>query len=159
MGGDQLEFLRSGVWTASLADLNTGFALALQFEGNRMQTGTGVYPQAGMSVRCAKDENRLLGTPAAKNAKPIVMKATPKETIPEIVNNEVKIFPNPFKDEFSVSNSNADTYEMYDLSGKLVLKGNIQNKKVNANSIQKGVYLLKIIMKDGSSISKKMMKN
>ena len=159
LGGDQLEFLRSGVWTASLADLNTGFSLALQFEGNRMQTGTGVYPQAGMSVRCAKDEKRLLGTPAAKNAKPIVITEVPKKNIPEIVNNEVKIFPNPFKDEFSVSNSNADAYEMYDLSGKLVLKGHIQNKRVNATSIQKGVYLLKIIFKDGSSISKKMMKN
>ena len=74
LGGRNVYTERAGVWTASLADLNTGFALALQFEGNRMQTGTGVYPQAGMSVRCAKDEKRILGTPVAKNPKPIMMK-------------------------------------------------------------------------------------
>ena len=75
-----------------MTDLNTGFALALQFEGSRTQTEIGVYSQAGMSVRCAKDENRLLGTPVHKNAKPIVVKEAPNKNIPEIVNNEVKIF-------------------------------------------------------------------
>jgi hypothetical protein len=140
-----------------LVDLNTGFELALQFEGSRTQTEIGIYSQAEMSVQCAKDENRVLGTPVNKNAKPIVLKEAPNKNIPEIVNNEVKIFPNPFKDKFSASDSNA--YEKYDFSGKLVLKGNIQNKRVNATSIQKEVHLLKIIMKDGSSISKKMIKN
>ena len=48
LGGKNLSFARTGVWTASLADLHTGFALAMQFDDTKMQTGTGVYPQAGM---------------------------------------------------------------------------------------------------------------
>lgn len=151
---------RTGVWTASLADLNTGFALAMQFEGNRMQTGTGVYPQAGMNVRCAKDENRLLGSQVARNSKqPVTVPELSKESLPEIQSNEWSVYPNPFKDEFTVNSANAQLFEIYDLSGKLVLKGTIQDKQVNAAIIQKGIYVLKIIMKDGSSVSKKLIKN
>ena len=73
-------------------------------------------------------------------------------------NNELKIYPNPFKDEFSISNSAASQYEIYDLSGKLVLKGAIQNGRVTATQIPKGIYLLKIKMKDGTFITKKLMK-
>lgn len=160
LGGNAKTMARTGVWTASLADLNTGFALAMQFEGNRMQTGTGVYPQAGMNVRCAKDENRLLGSQVARNSKqPVTVPELSKESLPEIQSNEWSVYPNPFKDEFTVNSANAQLFEIYDLSGKLVLKGTIQDKQVNAAIIQKGIYVLKIIMKDGSSVSKKLIKN
>ena len=158
LGGRNVYTDRAGVWTASLADLNTGFALALQFEGNRMQTGTGVYPQAGMSVRCAKDEKRLLGTPVSKNQKPIILKEHVKELIPQPENNQLKVYPNPFKDEFSISSSEATHYEIYDLSGKLILKNALENGRVNATQLLKGIYLLKIIMKDGSAVTKKLIK-
>lgn len=160
LGGNTKTMARTGVWTASLADLNTGFALAMQFEGNRMQTGTGVYPQAGMNVRCAKDENRFLADPVSRNSKnPVIVVEKPREALPELIKEELNIYPNPFKDEFSITNSDAQQFEIYDLSGKLVLKGNIQNNKVNATVISKGIYLLKIIMNDGSSVSKKLIKN
>lgn len=158
LGGNLKSMERTGVWTASLADLNTGFALAMQFEGNRMQTGTGVYPQAAMSVRCAKDENRLLGSPASRNSKkPVVVKAKPKEII-STQNKEWNVYPNPFKDEFSITNANAVSYEIYDFSGKLILKGNVLNANINATSIQNGIYLLKITMKDGTTATKKLIK-
>ena len=158
LGGKDISFLRSGVWTASLADLNTGFALAMQFEGNRMQTGTGVYPQAGMSVRCAKDEKRLLGTPASRNNPRIVVQRKSDLLPSQIVSQDVKIYPNPFKDQFSISDSNAAQFEIYDFSGKLVLKGNVNNGKVTADKLIKGVYVLKIKMKDGSELSRKLIK-
>ncbi|KIA89400.1 Por secretion system C-terminal sorting domain-containing protein [Kaistella jeonii] len=158
LGGRDSEAVRSGVWTASLADYHTGFALALQFQGNKMQTGTGVYPQAGMSVRCAKDENRLLGTPVSKNKPPVLVQPNAEKLVAQPENNELKIYPNPFRDEFSISNPNAINYEIYDFSGKLVLKGNVQNSRVNATQILNGIYLLKIKMKDGSSVTKKLIK-
>ena len=102
LGGRNVEMDRAGVWTASLADLNTGFALALQFEGNRMQTGTGVYPQAGMSVRCAKDEKRLLGTQVPRNKKPTVSDEAPQKLVVKSANEQLKVYPNPFKDQFNI---------------------------------------------------------
>ena len=157
LGGPRITNARSGVWTASLADMHTGFALALQFQDDKMQTGTGVYPQAAMSVRCAKDENRLLGTPSAKK-QPLVVKPTVEKLIVQPENNELKVYPNPFKDEFSISNANAAGFEIYDYSGKLILNGTIINGRVNATQILKGIYLLKIKMKDGSSVTKKLIK-
>lgn len=158
LGGNNVDVVRSGVWTAALADFHTGFALALQFQGDKMQTGTGVYPQAGMSVRCAKDENRLLGTPVSKNKPPVLVQPNTEKLVAQPENNELKIYPNPFRDEFSISNPNAINYEIYDFSGKLVLKGNVQNSRVNATQILNGIYLLKIKMKDGSSVTKKLIK-
>lgn len=160
IGGKTKTMERTGVWTASLADLNTGFALAMQFEGSRMQTGTGVYPQAGMNVRCAKDENRLLGSPVSRNSKqPVVVPEKPREILPEVQSSEWSVYPNPFKDEFTITNTNAQQFEIYDMSGKLVLSGIVQDKKVNATAIPKGIYVLKMVMKDGSSVSKKLIKN
>lgn len=158
LSGKTVELARSGVWTASLADMHTGFALGLQFQGNKMQTATGVYPQAGMSVRCAKDESRLLGTTAPKNTAPAVLQKNSKQIVPLPANNELKIYPNPFKDEFSINNTNSKNYEIYDFSGKLVLKGTVQNGRVNATTVQKGIYILKIFMNDGSVVSKKLIK-
>lgn len=154
LGGNTVTKDRSGVWTASLADMNTGFALAMQFQGSKMQTGTGVYPQAGMSVRCAKDEKRLLGTPVERNS--ATLSTQPVEPKPQ--NSDLQVYPNPFKDEFYVANPDAANYEVYDFSGKLVLKGDINNQKVTAAKMQKGIYIIKIIMQDGSAISKKMIK-
>jgi len=157
LGGNRKDFVRSGVWTASLADLNTGFALALQFEGNRMQTGTGVYPQAGMSVRCAKDESRLLPTPTVKNPKVITVAS--KITVETEKENALSIYPNPFKNEFFIKSQNASQFEMYDMSGKLVLKGKVEEGKVNSVNVKEGVYVVKVMMDNGSVLVKKLIKN
>lgn len=160
LGGKDVSFFRTGVWTASLADLHTGFALAMQFDGvnNKMQTGTGVYPQAGMSVRCAKDENRLLGTPITKNKPAIVLKDYKEDLVPAAGNGELKIYPNPFKVEFTVQNAMDESFEIYDFSGKLVLKGNFNNGKVTASQLLTGIYVLKIKLKNGTEITKKLVK-
>ena len=141
-----------------MADYNTGYALAMQFQGNKMQTGTGVYPQAGMSVRCAKDEKRLLGAPAGKNV-PYVGKDA-KETEPSltIVNNEINLYPNPFKDQFNIQNKNAESVQLYDLSGKLVLTSKIIDGSVTAANLPNGLYIVKISMKDQSFVTKKVIK-
>lgn len=159
LGENQVTLDRSGVWTASMADLNTGYALALQFQGNKLQTGTGVYPQAGMSVRCAKDDVRLLGIPSIKDPQDPTLGTGPEIVTSGPAETDVKVYPNPFKDEFSVSHPKANQYELYDFTGKLLMKGSLANGKVNAGKLQQGVYLLKIILKDGSSFSKKMIKH
>lgn len=58
-GGNALDASRTGVWTASLSDWHTGFGLGMVFNGNYRASGTGVYPQAGLSVRCAQEDNTV----------------------------------------------------------------------------------------------------
>ena len=157
LGSNKMSLERSGVWTASLADLNTGFALAMQFEGTKMQTGTGVYPQAGMSVRCAKDEKRLLGAPIVRNSG--TLDTGSYDNIPKSQNGSLQTYPNPFKDEFYINSPDAKDFEIYDISGKLVQKGNVQSGKIAAPKLQKGFYLVKIIMEDGSAVTKKIIKD
>ena len=137
--------------------MNTGFALAMQFEGSKMQSGTGVYPQAGMSVRCAKDEKRLLGVPVQRSNQTANIQSY-QTLIPQPENSDLQVYPNPFKEVFYVPNTDAVNYEIYDFSGKLMLKGKIVDQKVSAQKMQNGIYIIKIIMKDGSAISKKMIK-
>lgn len=156
IGEKNIDNTKSGVWTASLADLDTGFAIAMQFQGNNIQTGTGVYPQAGMGVRCAKDQNRILSEPVNLQG--------PSLGVQEEVStsggiSRLEMYPNPFKDEFFIKDNNAISYEVYDFSGKLVRKGNVNNGKVNLADIQKGIYLVKITMKDGTEMSGKIIKN
>ena len=122
-----------------------------------MQTGTAVYPQAGMSVRCAKDENRLLGT--IINGNPVVLGSTEMQTNNDPKNKEINLYPNPFKNQFNIKSKDAQAVELYDLSGKLVLKSNIENGTVNAGNLTKGVYIVKIIMKDQSFLTKKVIKD
>lgn len=157
LGGNKVTLERTGVWTAAMADMNTGFALAMQFEGNKMQSGTGVYPQAGMNVRCAKDEKRLLGTPVERSSQTLTTQQ-PQTVIQQPENRDLQVYPNPFKDEFYVANPDAVGFEIYDFSGKLILSGKINNQKVSAGKMQNGIYLIKISMKDGSALTKKMIK-
>lgn len=157
LGENKVTLDRTGVWTAAMADMNTGFALAMQFQGTKMQSGTGVYPQAGMSVRCAKDEKRLLGTPVERHNQTLTTQDYQK-LIPQPQDRDLQVYPNPFKDEFYVGNPDAVSYEIYDFSGKLVLKGRIDKQKVSAQKMQNGVYIIKIVMKDGSAVTKKMIK-
>jgi hypothetical protein len=143
-----------------MADMRTGYALAMQFQNsnNKMQTATGVFPQAAMGVRCAKDENRLLGVvvgSVSNGNNPGTLATT------EIAENKdiVEVYPNPFHDEINVRNAKIIAFEMYDMSGKLVLNGSVKNGKIQTLNLQNGIYLLKIINANGKTAVKKILKN
>jgi hypothetical protein len=160
LGGKFISNDRAGVWTASMADMRTGYALAMQFQNsnNKMQTATGVFPQAAMGVRCAKDENRLLGVvvgSVSNGNNPGTLATT------EIAENKdiVEVYPNPFHDEINVRNAKIIAFEMYDMSGKLVLNGSVKNGKIQTLNLQNGIYLLKIINANGKTAVKKILKN
>ncbi|QDP85027.1 T9SS type A sorting domain-containing protein [Chryseobacterium sp. SNU WT5] len=159
LGESEMTFDRSGLWLASMADLNTGFALSMQFEGNRMQTGTGAYPQAGMSVRCAKDEKRMLGSPDDTSDNNEQSNAKNRDIIVNPVNKELKILPNPFKEQFFIKNADTKTVELFDLSGKLVLQTAVQDGLVSAHGLVSGIYIVKVTMKDQTVITKKIIKH
>lgn len=160
LGGNKLTMDRTGVWTAAMADLRTGFALAMMFQGNKMQTGTGAYPQAAMGVRCAKDDPRLLGErPNKDNLKETLQNlpaALPKAAVLEEA--EIKVYPNPFSAVFKIEGKEAASAEMYDMTGKLVLKSATGEGEINGAGLPNGIYLLKINTAKGKAVTKKMIK-
>ena len=161
LGGNSLSRTRSGFWTAALADSGTGFALAMMIQDNQVQTGTGAYPQAGMPVRCAKDEPRLLGATIQKIPVPInskngdYLQAIPKYT--------TSVFPNPTKDIITVSTEKEiQDLKMYSISGQQI-KTNIVEKKPNSYSVSmkdlpQGLYILSVTS-DNQSLTYKIIKN
>ena len=78
-------------------------------------------------------------------------------------NNETtfSIYPVPASDEINIVTdqvSGLNSYSVFTLSGKLIDTGNIDNMKINVNSMSKGTYVLKICSSD-KVISKKIIIN
>lgn len=55
----------------------------------------------------------------------------------------VRIYPNPTTDIIFIGNTSVAAYEIYNLTGKQLLKGN--GTQINVQSLASGVYLLKVI--------------
>ena len=70
-------------------------------------------------------------------------------------NEEVQVYPNPFSEEINIVGS-IDSYAIFDASGKMLLTGN--TNKIETKNLIKGLYLVKINMKNGESISRKIIK-
>lgn len=64
------------------------------------------------------------------------------------LNNEVKIYPNPTSGVTYISNTtgNAITYQIFSISGKLILQGQASNNetKVDMTGLNSGIYLVKL---------------
>jgi len=156
IGENQYSSERSGVWTASLADLQTGYGLAMLFESRRMQTGTGVYPQAAMSVRCAKDEARYLGVPVTEANEG--GGTLGDDVIVGPKKNTIYLYPNPFLDELYVNDSNVVSYQIFDMSGKILKEDTVKDNKITTSSLLKGAYIIKLMMRDKTFVIQKMLR-
>jgi hypothetical protein len=74
---------------------------------------------------------------------------------------EVTLYPNPAKDMLNVyaENGTATAFELYDLSGKQLLKQEGIINQITLPMLQSGVYLVKIKNKDGVDAVKKLVIN
>ncbi|MBP2619166.1 zinc-dependent metalloprotease [Chryseobacterium jejuense] len=57
---------------------------------------------------------------------------------------EIKLYPNPVKDILTLSNTRSERFKIYDMSGKLVIEGFLQNGTVNVSNLVKGNYVIQI---------------
>ena len=74
----------------------------------------------------------------------------------EFALNKISFYPNPVKETIYISNLKISQFEIFDLLGKLVSKGNSENQ-INVSFLSKGVYILKL--KDGkNTINQKFVK-
>jgi hypothetical protein len=75
----------------------------------------------------------------------------------------VGIYPNPTADKISLDPDdllNAKSILISDISGKSVYASeNISNGEINVKHLSAGLFLVRIIKKDGSMISRKLVKN
>lgn len=58
---------------------------------------------------------------------------------------KINIYPNPVKDFLNIQNSQKYDFEIYNMLGKLVLKGDNIENQINVNTLTKGIYILKLI--------------
>lgn len=81
----------------------------------------------------------------------IVTKDTSILAVDDSSKDAVKIYPNPVKNQLSISGiSKVEKFEIFSIDGKLIKKGSISSgKPVDVTSISKGIYIFKI---DGKSI-------
>ncbi|MDP2454826.1 MULTISPECIES: M1 family aminopeptidase [unclassified Kaistella] len=79
-----------------------------------------------------------------------VTKDTSILAVNDAAKNEIRIYPNPVKDQLSVDGITKDeSYEIFSVDGKLVKSGMLSAKNsVGVNTLPKGVYLLKIAEKN-----------
>lgn len=74
-------------------------------------------------------------------------------------NNDVKVYPNPFKDEITVLTDNyAGEYSIYSLQGEEVINGDFNSKTIRLDNLNIGVYILQI-KQGGELIRKRIIKH
>jgi hypothetical protein len=164
----------SGVWTATLRSANSyGTAYNMAFLTNSLTSSKLVsmndsfinHPMNAMNVRCVKEESKfgqLLGV-ASNTGIAATTNRTAKNTSgknPDIkADITIDVYPNPFNSFITVKGEDLKSYELYDISGKLLKQGNLLQKTINTNDLIKGEYLLKIITNRNIIKVKKIMKN
>jgi hypothetical protein len=83
-------------------------------------------------------------------------------SINELSNSEVTIFPNPTKNQINLKAAKAlKQVELYDITGKSVLVQNTNDiqTQLNIQSLQNGVYFVRITLIDNSVVTNKFTKN
>ncbi|WBV60148.1 T9SS type A sorting domain-containing protein [Chryseobacterium camelliae] len=68
----------------------------------------------------------------------------------------VNVYPNPASDFIKIdTKTKVLAWELYDISGKIVLKGN--SDKIDVKSMTKGAYVLSVTIEKGIKVSKKII--
>lgn len=66
-----------------------------------------------------------------------------------------KVYPNPIKNEIMInSNLNFDSFEIYNISGKLLINKKVVRQSINLTELNSGIYILKLISFDKATIKK-----
>ena len=58
--------------------------------------------------------------------------------------NKISIYPNPATENIYLSNCTGTEYEIFDILGKSITKGKINENQISINSLSKGIYILKV---------------
>ena len=79
-------------------------------------------------------------------------------SIDEFYNETIQLYPNPVSGNAVTVNYNESLeFEIYNILGKMVLKGKTENGNIHLNNINQGIYLIKLKTSD-KIITKKLIK-
>ncbi|GEM53656.1 hypothetical protein EB1_34460 [Empedobacter brevis NBRC 14943 = ATCC 43319] len=79
----------------------------------------------------------------------------------QIEHKEFKLYPNPVNDYLNFDGNfheQISTIEVLNTAGQLVLKSDNSVKQLNTSSLSSGVYIVKIKLKDGKMMTRKIIK-
>ena len=79
--------------------------------------------------------------------------------IEDIVQKNLRVYPNPVQEDLYVDLSDAMeasfTFEIINLSGQVLMQGNLNKRDViNVSKLKSGVYIIKIFLEEGLYIEK-----
>lgn len=87
------------------------------------------------------------------------------DLIPNIISNEITVFPNPLKSQLTIDLSEIDynnlKTEIYNSEGKIIKEMNFQNEKLvklELSELPSGLYNLRLLIDNESAINKKIVK-
>ena len=80
-----------------------------------------------------------------------------------VLHTSLSVFPNPVQDYLSIQfplNKEVDSYAIHTMIGVEILRENTKDvsEQINVSNLLKGIYLLKVLYKDGSSEQAKFVK-
>lgn len=76
----------------------------------------------------------------------------------EDISNQVGVFPNPTSNYINLrTNLQLERYQLYDVSGKVIMKNTLISKRIPTASLSKGVYFL-VLQSEKGRIVKKIVK-
>lgn len=139
-----LKINNSGIreWQRALggSKIDRGMGIVEANDGGFVVVGTTASPNG---------DGDVVGNPHAVNDLWLVKLNSGILNISEVSSigkDPINIYPNPVKMMLNISAelTKDNTFAIYSLDGKLVLKGNAQNNKINVESLLKGTYLIKI---------------
>ncbi|WP_345991579.1 T9SS type A sorting domain-containing protein [Chryseobacterium sp. Chry.R1] len=156
-----LNYQYPGFWTGALASNYTGRSVNMLFDAASSSNRIMAFhdnndPYFGMSCRCVKvkyDEDgneegvitklQITSLSATKAATPLN-----KDEFLDIMGKEqVSVFPNPVKSELHIKapeTTGGYYYQIYNMSGQLIMSGKFENDKTNLSALTSGIYLIRI---------------
>lgn len=74
---------------------------------------------------------------------------------------QLAVFPNPVRNELTISGpvKSDQSYELFDLSGKLLSKGQLNGNTLHTNQLESGMYMLRIMDENNHSSTVHFIKN
>lgn len=74
--------------------------------------------------------------------------------------NATLLYPNPVKDLINIQSKDSSdfSYQIYNTAGQIVLKGKSADKKINAQNLSSGNYIIELTDKNGEKTTQKFIK-
>lgn len=133
----------------------------LAFTGSVTWTVTTAVYNAMLTAPAAGDVYFVADSVGMLSTATLIGKYTVVKTnlaVSDAKKNTIAVYPNPFRDVLNISDvQNVKSVSVHDISGRLV-KTLVPSTDLNLSTLKEGVYIINLLMKDGSIQSSKQIK-